>query len=151
MYYLIYSSRSINSWDDPDLLNLLRVSSLNNRSRGITGLLLYVKDRFVQLLEGEKEKVLALYQTIGEDTRHAHVNTLLSGVHNEGQRLFPDWSMAFRKLSFGEFKDISGYRDLEALFVNEELDDMSHPALVFMKHFTQRALKDTAITMEPGV
>ena len=143
MYYLIYSSRSTTDWEDSELDALLKISVKNNAKVNITGLLIFVRDRFVQMLEGDEEQVLALYEKISEDPRHNHVNILLSGNHFEEQRLFPDWSMAYRKLTLNEFMTISGYQDLESLFLHQSIDDRSHPALVFLKHFTKQALKET--------
>jgi hypothetical protein len=47
----------------------------------------------MQLLEGDKADVLALYDTICRDSRHDHVDKLWDGPLDK--RNFPSWSMAF--------------------------------------------------------
>lgn len=58
---------------------------------------LYKDGDFIQLLEGERTVVQALYQTIVKDPRHRGATMLLDGEADE--RMFSDWSMGFRDLS----------------------------------------------------
>ncbi|MDH5535146.1 MAG: BLUF domain-containing protein [Betaproteobacteria bacterium] len=59
----------------------------------ITGLLVYHEQEFMQLLEGDKNVSLALYDTIVGDKRHSQVHLLWDGL--VATRSFHDWSMAF--------------------------------------------------------
>ena len=62
-----------------------------NEQQGITGTLCYGNGHFLQCLEGEKAKVLALQQRIFADKRHKDVEILLLKTIN--QRTFYDWRM----------------------------------------------------------
>jgi hypothetical protein len=62
-----------------------------NASAGITGALLYLDDRWAQILEGGQAAITGLYDRITRDPRHDQV-TLDYLIETEG-RLFPDWSM----------------------------------------------------------
>lgn len=97
---LIYASR----WGAcvrEDLHHIARAivahSVQNNRALDVTGLLLVHGGWFVQALEGPAEQVRALFAKIASDPRHFDIEVLASGAAD--QRLFPDWSMAERRLS----------------------------------------------------
>ncbi len=62
-----------------------------NEQQGITGILCYGNGQFLQCLEGEKQKVLALQKRISSDKRHKNVEVLLLQTIN--RRLFIDWRM----------------------------------------------------------
>ena len=62
-----------------------------NEQQGITGTLCYGNGRFLQCLEGEKAKVLALQARIFADKRHKEVHILL--LQTIDQRTFFDWRM----------------------------------------------------------
>jgi hypothetical protein len=65
-----------------------------NVAVNITGVLLYYRGEFVQILEGETESVFNMYEKfIGTDARH----TALNKVHQNKipHRSFSEWSMGF--------------------------------------------------------
>ena len=103
---LVYVSTSVTPFSTQDLLELLAKSRENNTSLGITGMLLFKDGNFLQVLEGDREKVHSLYQKIAEDPRHAKVVGLFEGACN--QRDFPDWSMGFHDLRSAEAMNIPG-------------------------------------------
>lgn len=74
---------------------ILDVSRRNNARKGITGMLLYRNGRFLQVLEGAREPVLELVQTIRKDPRQKSFTVL---YESEWPRLFHEWSMDFRML-----------------------------------------------------
>ncbi|MCZ8236617.1 MAG: BLUF domain-containing protein [Inhella sp.] len=88
---LIYASRVGEAFAETDLANVLRQSRQNNPSHGITGLLCHTDGVFVQVLEGGREAVNALYNRVVADARHQDV-TLLS-YEEIGERRFSGWSM----------------------------------------------------------
>jgi len=70
---------------------ILEQSRRNNPPRGVTGLLCYVDDVFVQVLEGGRDPVCDLFATIVRDDRHHSVRLL---VYEEiGERRFGHWNM----------------------------------------------------------
>jgi hypothetical protein len=97
MFYLIYVSSAVKLMNDDELFNLLEQCRKKNITLGITGMLLYKSGSFMQMLEGDKEIVLELYNTISEDERHKDVSKIISG--DIKQRNFKDWSMGFYNMN----------------------------------------------------
>jgi hypothetical protein len=89
---LVYASRAIASTDQEQLHAILRHSQPYNRTAGITGALCLADGMFMQLLEGGRSAVNALFQRISQDARHTEVALL----HYEEitERRFASWSMA---------------------------------------------------------
>lgn len=112
MIYLIYISAASYPYTDEELKEILLKSRQNNEARNITGLLLYHEGSIIQVLEGEKEQVQSLYQTISRDPRHKSIFQMLSGELE--QRNFPDWSMGFKTIPSGEFQELTGYTALDS-------------------------------------
>lgn len=71
--------------------DLERHARAYNTEHGITGILCYGNGHFLQCIEGEKEKVLALQQRIFSDERHKNIKVLL--LRAIDQRSFVDWRM----------------------------------------------------------
>lgn len=79
----------------PELLDsVLDASRRNNRRCGVTGLLVAGGRRFLQVLEGPDQAVLATYARIQNDPRH-FAFVLLSSRPVE-ERAFGDWEMAYQ-------------------------------------------------------
>lgn len=77
-----------------DLDHILASARRRNALEKITGMLLYYRGEFVQILEGEKKSVENMYEKfIGPDPRH----TALNKVHQNSisHRSFSEWSMGF--------------------------------------------------------
>lgn len=110
MYFLIYRSVASAQMPEDELKSLLAQSRERNQGLGITGMLLCFDNRFMQLLEGEEEKVKLLYADICKDDRHKQVFTLKQGLMEK--RLFPDWSMSFRAVSAEETAKEPAYKDI---------------------------------------
>ena len=97
LFQLIYESEKTAPMSKEDTRELLRKARSKNEDLGITGLLLYAQDRFLQVLEGPEVAVLSLYATIRDDPRHTHVETLHATPVT--RRTFPDWKMGLEDLS----------------------------------------------------
>lgn len=114
MFRLVYLSTTNTPFSKAELTSLLQVSRSNNQRLGITGMLLYKDDNFIQILEGEKEAVRDLYdQHISRDPRHH--NLILLVEEKVSERLFSQWSMGFRDLNDPEVHALPGYSQ----FMNE--------------------------------
>ena len=77
-----------------DLDHILASARRRNMAEEITGMLLYYRGEFVQILEGEKKSVENIYDKfISPDLRH----TALNKVHQNtiSHRSFSEWSMGF--------------------------------------------------------
>jgi hypothetical protein len=117
MFSLVYVSSAVKPFSKAELLTLLEKSRENNTSLGISGMLLYKDGNFLQVLEGEEQKVRTLFAKIADDPRHKGSAILLQGVEKE--RTFPDWSMGFRDLRSPEAAATAGFSD----FLNIPLTD----------------------------
>src|SRR5438045_1791828 len=92
MKQLLYVSRTIQTLDQWELNAVLSVSRWNNARSEITGLLMYLDEGFLQLLEGPPSAIDRLFSRIRVDARHWNIGLLLE---REAPRLFPDWTMGF--------------------------------------------------------
>lgn len=99
-------------------------------------MLVFVRDRFIQVLEGEQKAVEEFYDRIKKDNRHKKIQILLEG--HLPSRLFGNWSMAFKSLGLPEFEQLSGYQEPEKFLRAQAVDDQTHPALVFLHLFFKR-------------
>jgi hypothetical protein len=87
----IYVSRSL-SRSHLDLDEILAWSRRVNVELGITGVLLYLDEVYMQYLEGEEGAVDALFTSIKADSRHQVVTPLDRRAIEK--RVFPEWAMA---------------------------------------------------------
>lgn len=95
MFEILYKSESVSpSLVTLELESILKCSRINNSKESITGMLMYHRGEFIQILEGAEDRVLKLFSlTIQNDARHSNVKLIAQGpiVH----RSFSDWSMGF--------------------------------------------------------
>jgi hypothetical protein len=104
---LIYLSAATVPFSALELRELLTKSRENNSKLHITGMLLFKDGNFLQALEGEEKKVLALYEKIALDRRHQSLVVLWQGPCSE--RVFPDWSMGFHDLRSADVARTPGF------------------------------------------
>lgn len=101
---IVYFSTARWLFQEEDLSAILRQSRHNNATTGITGVLLYVRGGIIQVLEGKKEVVEALYQRIKQDQRHINVTQVLNRIIT--QRLFSDWTMGYETITESQLEEI---------------------------------------------
>ena len=88
---LMYASRA-NEAVRPEVLNaILKKSMQNNPAAGVTGVLCFSGNIFLQVLEGGRSQVSKLYNRIAQDPRHTDV-VMLSYEEIE-ERRFAGWAM----------------------------------------------------------
>ncbi|MBE7158975.1 MAG: BLUF domain-containing protein [Rhodospirillales bacterium] len=109
LFCLVYVSSAVGVFSSEDLVALLATSRRNNARDGVTGMLLYRQGNFMQVLEGEEEKVRAVHERIQGDSRHRGLITLLQQPIEARQ--FGGWSMGFRNLSDPSLQKTPGYSD----------------------------------------
>ena len=107
LYELLYTSVAKREMSSDELVELLEQSRKKNLRLNITGLLVYQKGEFMQILEGEKETVLELYDTITNDERHTSVKTFWEDFISE--RGFSRWAMGFVNSENIELSTLKGY------------------------------------------
>ena len=95
IYQLVYVSKARVALDTEALDEILSSARENNGKNDITGMLLFHEGSFIQVLEGEKDKVLALYEKISADPRHENTNVVLRTEVEE--RAFSQWSMGYMR------------------------------------------------------
>ena len=88
---LMYVSRAIEAVTQEELVAILKKSKANNPGLGVTGVLCFSSGIFLQVLEGGRGAVSALYNRIANDPRHREV--VLLGYEEIGERRFAGWSM----------------------------------------------------------
>ena len=111
LYAILYASDALVSPTADDLAVLLARARQHNEEWGVTGHLTYIgrggvpyehggrhPGHFVQWLEGEADVVRSLYRQIRDDRRHRVRGVAYAGPLRE--RLFPTWTMAFRRADY---------------------------------------------------
>ena len=123
MHHLMYASYAKQDFSDDDLTELLIKARINNSKLGITGMLIHRAGNFIQVLEGEKDAVKGLYETIKADKRHAGEIIISEGEINARQ--FEKWAMDFRNYS------------KNALFTPEEMANDKYGILTVLTDFVR--------------
>lgn len=88
---LMYASRAKSSITTSLTDTILEQSKRNNSPIGVTGILCFSDDVFLQVLEGGRQAVTSLYSKIATDPRH-HSLQLLSFKEID-ERRFVNWRM----------------------------------------------------------
>jgi hypothetical protein len=88
---LLYASRASDTMTAATLAAVMTQSKTNNAKSGVTGVLCLSEGIFLQVLEGGRNAVSALYNRIAADARHRDV--VLLNYQEINQRCFAGWSM----------------------------------------------------------
>lgn len=82
----------------PDLMDIIAKAKPRNQVAGISGLLVFGDETFLQLIEGPSRSVNDLYHArIVRDERHRDIHLINYGSCSD--RLFPDWSMGLASVN----------------------------------------------------
>ena len=136
MLYTICYKSFANQITDEQVLEIVQWSRTYNAKHKITGILLYIGDSFMQVLEGEKEPVLDLYKKIANDPRHSGVKKLVEGPIIE--RAFPNWSMGYKAFTAEDLEDLKKINHDPDFSLEERLFSTQLPssyALELLKSF----------------
>lgn len=88
---LLYASRAASPLSASVVDAILAQSRDHNPKLGITGMLCYSDDLFLQVLEGGRDEVCELFNTIVRDDRHTNVRIL--SFEEIPERRFGAWTM----------------------------------------------------------
>ncbi|WP_321279015.1 BLUF domain-containing protein [Marinifilum fragile] len=110
LIHIVYVSFSRNQLSELELDELLSEIRPKNLAKGVTGLLLYNDEIFIQVIEGESDTIHDLYNRLQKDKRHTNIVKILE--ERIDQRSFPNWSMGYQKLSKEDSKDLPGFTDV---------------------------------------
>ncbi len=109
MISLTYISTATHHFTQPDLESLLDSARSDNEHAGITGMLLFADDHFIQTIEGDRTTVEDLFGRISADGRHRDVVVALRDEVDG--RAFPTWTMGFRTMTSAEIAAVPGFSD----------------------------------------
>lgn len=110
MNRLVYVSVATKPFSVDDLAHLLVQSRAANAQADITGILLYKDGAFLQVLEGDADRLRQMFDRILADDRHTDVKKIVE--EPIVQRDFPDWSMGFENLTESTVQGLDGYTDV---------------------------------------
>ncbi|MGI4727180.1 MAG: BLUF domain-containing protein [Janthinobacterium lividum] len=136
MKYIIYISTASIYFEPETLEAMLLDFRKKNKASQITGMMLFNRGKFLQVLEGNDKEMDTLVKKIKKDKRHHSIIQLGSAPIQE--RIFKNWSMGFKIASDDEFKSVSGYVnpiDPEHILMNTH--NGFHPAVSLLKNFAE--------------
>jgi len=90
---LIYTSTAHKNCDAEQVEEILKASEKMNFTNGITGILYFSSEYFLQYFEGDLVDVENTYQRILRDSRHTQLRVIDKASIKA--REFEDWSMAY--------------------------------------------------------
>lgn len=97
LYRLTYRSIAIPEITVGQIEEILKTARNFNSKNHISGCLVFNKGYFIQLLEGSKDTIMELMDSIERDKRHTDIEILSEGETE--QRVFDTWDMAYLKPS----------------------------------------------------
>ncbi len=136
MYHLVYTSLATNPLSEEELVRLLMKSRANNKGLDVSGMLLYLQGKFIQVLEGEREQVRSLYNNIQKDRRHRKVTVVVEGESPD--LIFKSWSMGFKHLTQTEFYQESGFLDMDEFFAHQSKEENKDLVIIFLELFYKK-------------
>jgi hypothetical protein len=128
---IAYVSAATTPMSDDAIAALLTKARSNNARDGITGALLYHRDRFIQIIEGEDATVHERFTAIAGDPRHRSVQKMREKAI--GERQFPQWTMGFRAASAESLKQLDGFEDFFARTGRARLEHAENEAQQFLE------------------
>ena len=93
MFTICYVSSAREGITQEDLNALFSITQVYNREGNITGILLYQSGKFLQVLEGEEDVLLDLYEKIEQDSRHNNIFVILKQKCK--RRIFENYKSRF--------------------------------------------------------
>ena len=141
MKRMIYCSQATTDVTPEALVELLGISRRNNEAVGLTGMLLYSSQSFLQLLEGEEAQLGLTYERIVADTRHTNLRLLLD--RDVEEPLFPAWTMGFEHVDDEELADeLDGFTPATTYpLVNPDLITNAGVAQTLLKLYAKNVVR----------
>ncbi len=141
MKRIIYCSQATHDVSPDELVELLEVSRRNNEDAGLSGMLLYSSQSFLQVLEGEPDALAATYARIIADDRHANLRLLMDA--EVASPLFPDWTMGFEHVDEDDLADeLDGFTPAtDYPLVNPDLVSNASVAQTLLKLYAKNRVR----------
>ena len=137
MYRIIYLSSATTKFSNEEIISLLDLSRRNNEVNQITGLLLYSDGNFLQIIEGKKKALEALFEKISLDPRHKNIIKVFHG--KVPIRNYSIWKMAFSTIDKSFYKN--NISDLNPYTLEDNILKQDLIASIFIETFL-RSNKD---------
>lgn len=127
-----------------ELEDLLAGARVRNKKREVTGFLVYKNSTYLQVLEGEKEKVEELFNKIKKDSRTDGIVRLKEELIT--QRDFSQWHMGFKNLESYSKKDQPAYVEIldDGLDMNN-IKALEGKALKLLLNFAKKEYRHQSI------
>ena len=107
MIRLVYVSTCADHVDLADIQSLLSVAERLNSEQGISGMLCWSGEFFLQCIEGDRAPVTACFARCLADKRHHSVELILSAPTSV--RWFSQWGMGFSHMLSSHHVDLPGW------------------------------------------
>lgn len=91
VFRLSYVSEASRRLRLADFEQIAAASKRNNTALGLTGMLAQCAGEFLQLIEGDRDLVMRLFETIEADPRHRNITVV--ATETAAEHAFADWSM----------------------------------------------------------
>jgi hypothetical protein len=130
MHELVYTSAARRVMNPSELGAILEHARTNNARLSVSGILLYERGSFIQVLEGDEATVTALFAKIAADPRHDRVHVLTRRTIERAS--FARWSMGFVSLDQQVMRD---FPLRHALSSNGSLHDQSSAVIEILDAF----------------
>ena len=109
LWHIVYASAAVPGFALAELQRILQTAREHNRKSGVTGILLFAENSFLQVLEGDPDVLDRLMARIRRDPRHERIVLLLR--RPIADRSFADWTMGYTRVVLGELEDRMGVND----------------------------------------
>ena len=111
LHEIVYMSLACDAMAPEQLATLMDRSRASNLAAGVTGMMIYHEREFMQLLEGERSVIEALFDKISDDPRHQQVYRLWHAPI--ATRNFHDWTMGFVSVDDSLLQRHTGFASLK--------------------------------------
>jgi hypothetical protein len=125
LFSLIYTSQATTHPGAADLHSLVTCARAYNAAHHLTGVLLYSEGQYLQVLEGNRPEVEALFAKIKRDPRHHDVQVRRQEAVS--RREFPHWGMGFQALPTAVFAHIQHF--ISPMLAHGKLSPEALPSL----------------------
>jgi hypothetical protein len=133
LFTLIYGSHAVGETKPSDVMDILKVARKINKELEITGVLLYNKGWWLQVLEGSFSAVTSLFfNHIQKDKRHTNVTLLV--LDPTTQRNFANWDMGFYSTQDEQDSNLS-WTDLDTHPAGELIKQKLSNSQEYTKYF----------------
>lgn len=96
---LIYKSKALTPIEQGEDLEIVSEAVAFNQPNDISGFLVRYEGHYIQVIEGEEQKIIGLWERIQKDERHSESELLWKGTHPT--RRFPAWAMSYAAFAEG--------------------------------------------------